>query len=235
MSRNAQGSMMITVGVVLAYLVVTEAHTWYVRESMWWMLAPTAALLAAVGVWSVWGSDDTEESRSGAQGVGWLLLAPLVVIAAVAPSPLGVHAADLRADQPVREVDVDRYGPMPSDDGGPVDISLTELRDRAYFGPDTVDGVEVQALGFLQQRDEHVRLSRFQIACCAADAVLQQVELEGGEDVDALAAQSDEPWVVVTGVVQPSTGDPDSGDPPVLDVTGLDPVAAPAQPYELLR
>jgi uncharacterized repeat protein (TIGR03943 family) len=157
------------------------------------------------------------------QRVGWLLLAPVVALLMVAPPALGSYGVDRAA-----AVDVTAGGrtfaSLPS--GTVVPMTLLEFDQRAADHAGASFGTtQVRLTGFVTAGDggPGFRLARYQIQCCAADAVAALVRVVG--------VSGDPPardlWVTVTGTFRPAPG-----DPPQLLVSSLTVTAAPADPYE---
>jgi len=85
----------------------------------------------------------------------------------------------------------------------------------------------VRLTGFVLRTDSGWELVRLHISCCAADAFVSAIRVQG---VPVPAARGhDDVWVTVTGhLAQDSSGDAD----PVLQASSIKPVSAPTNPYE---
>ncbi|MGY1750347.1 TIGR03943 family putative permease subunit [Modestobacter sp. SYSU DS0511] len=87
----------------------------------------------------------------------------------------------------------------------------------------------VRLVGFVVPRDDGGPgdgtwdIARFSIACCAADAAALRVQV-----LDASSGLSADQWVEVVGTAVPR----EPGGPPVLRAASVEPIAAPAEPYE---
>lgn len=224
----AGGTISLLVGAVLLRLTVTGTYRRYVRVEMgpWLAIAGLAVvLLGLVTLIRAIRHDrvvDAHGHQPGGDRVGWLLLAPIAALLLVAPPTLGSFgvgrsaAIDIRAGAPVFER-------LPA--GPPVPMSLLEFGQRAFEHEGaSFHGTSVRLTGFVADQDpEGFRLARYQIACCAADAlpvVVRVIGVQGG-------IPPRDQWVTVTGRFEP--GD---GDVPTLFALALTPIPPPDEPYE---
>jgi uncharacterized repeat protein (TIGR03943 family) len=125
----------------------------------------------------------------------WLLLAPVLVIALVAPPALGADAVSRAGPRNtvVREADV--FGPLPP--GDPAELSVAEFVRRAIWDTTgSLHGREVVLTGFAVRHGADTELARLTILCCAADARPNRVRLAG--DVGDPAPDT---WLRVRGVL----------------------------------
>lgn len=224
----AGGTISLLVGAVLLRLTVTGTYRRYVRVEMgpWLAIAGLAVvMLGLVTLIRAIRHDrvvDAHGHQPGGDRVGWLLLAPIAALLLVAPPTLGSFGVgrsatiDIRAGAPVFER-------LPA--GPPVAMSLLEFGQRAFEHEGaSFHGTSVRLTGFVADQDpEGFRLARYQIACCAADAVPVVVRVIG---VQGGIPPRDQ-WVTVTGRFEP--GD---GDVPTLVALALTPIPPPAEPYE---
>lgn len=231
MSRPLEAAILLVLGVVVARLALEGGYLAYVKPSLFIPLLLTGAALVGLCVAALRRSPGTEGSTSGhpPPKTGLLLLAPVLVIVLVAPDPLGAFAVgrgsvnslaqDLASDLPPLEVQGDE----------PIVLSISEFILRTYAGGDAgTQGVTVTLKGFVvdDEDTDAVRLSRFAISCCAADATPRQVKVTGLDNDWA-----EDTWIEVTGVWQ---GELASEDPrvPMFTVTSARAVATPSTPYE---
>ena len=236
MNRELSGTALLLVGAMLVRLTVTDVYQRYVRVGMGPLLLAAGVLLVALGLVTLVAAfrgvpepaDDQLDHRGHAPGgarVGWLLLAPVLALLLVAPPALGSYGVGRTTTVDVRT----GHGTFAvlRADAAPVTMSLLEFDQRAVdragagFG-----GVAVRLTGFVAAPAAGgFRLARYQIACCAADAVAAVVDVRGiTGDPPARDA-----WVSVIGTFRPG-GDPDQV--PVLDVSSVQPVPVPVDPYE---
>jgi uncharacterized repeat protein (TIGR03943 family) len=231
----AGGTITLLVGAVLLRLTVTDTYQRYVRVGMgpWLLVAGAAVLLLGVttlvlAVRRVPVSDahDHHENHDHGHGigVGWLLLAPIAALLLVAPPTLGSYGVDrgatvdVRAGAPVFDLLPRSKEPRP--------MTLLEYGQRAFDH----DGASfrrqpVQLTGFVTADDGSgaFRVARYQIACCAADAIPVVVRIVGTSGDKPPADE----WVTVTGTFRRG-----QGDIPQLAATSITQIAPPTDPYE---
>jgi uncharacterized repeat protein (TIGR03943 family) len=227
----AGGTITLLIGAVLLRLTFTGTYERYVRGGMGTWLAVAGVAVIAVGAVTllralrqsepVDAHDDHD--HGGGIGVGWLLLAPIAALLLVAPPTLGSYgvgraaAVDVRAGAPVFHALPRTSEPRP--------MTLLEFGQRAFdHNGASFDDTPVELTGFAAGGDDGgFRLARYQIACCAADAVPIVVLVVG----TAGDAPAEDQWVKVTGTFKGTRG-----DVPVLAATGVSEIAAPNDPYE---
>lgn len=240
MSRRAEGLLLVLVGLVAFRLVLTGTYDQYVRAGMRLPLLAASAFLVVLGAWTTVTEALREDRGEASDGghhhgrplVGWFLLLPLAVLVTVAPAALGADAATRqRAYQPA--IERVRYGPLPEARAGAVDLRLAEFVDRALWDAgNSLDGTTVRLTGFVVH-DEAVPdgflLTRFQIACCAADAVPVKVAVP-----DPPSDPADDQWVQIVGRLVPLPAFDEQGDLPMVavEVDELVVTAEPESPYE---
>jgi len=219
----AGGTITVLVGAVLLRLTVGDTYQRYVREGMGtWLLVAGVALVALGAVTLVRALRHSDHDHDHGVGVGWLLLAPIAALLLVAPPTLGSYGVGRGA-----RVDV-RSGPAvfaKLDRGTPVPMTLLEFGQRAFeHRGRSFNGASVQLVGFAAGTEgTGFRLARYQIACCAADAIPVVVEVVGS----AGALPSKDQWFQVTGTFEGV-----DGDVPRLAATTLVAIPAPVDPYE---
>ncbi len=224
-------------------LVVTDRYLLYVKHSMRLPLLASGVILLLLGATTILVGYRRRDRnnvhaghRHGPMSVGWLVLAPVVLLLAVAPPSLGASAARAASqsastapppasDQPL--------APMAgSADGQPVAMTINDYIERDYAddhgGLDA--GVPVVLTGFVTKvgGEEGFHLVRFRIFCCAADAQAFEVGVRGvSGDVPA-----DDTWVEVTGTW--TANQPVADQNPLSQITAqsVTVIPAPSQPYE---
>jgi uncharacterized repeat protein (TIGR03943 family) len=175
----------------------------------------------------------------GAHGsrVAWLLVVPLLVLILVAPPALGSYAAGRRS-VPVaywlggRDAS---FPPLAEAVGGAVPMDLSEFYYRALYDPRrSLGGVRVRLLGFVTLRHANgagYQLTRFSMFCCAADAEVIEVAVQG--DSTPRAAEQ---WLLLEGHWQPPVAPRSARQSkdalPVLVADSVTPVAPPKDRYE---
>jgi uncharacterized repeat protein (TIGR03943 family) len=220
----AGGTITVLIGAVLLRLTLGDTYQRYVREGMGtWLLVAGVALVALGAVTLVRALRHSDHDHEHGVGVGWLLLAPIAALLLVAPPTLGSYGVGRGA-----RVDV-RSGPAlfaKLDRGAPaLPMTLLEFGQRAFeHRGRSFNGASVQLVGFAAgTQGNGFRLARYQIACCAADAIPVVVEVDGS--VGALPSKDQ--WFQVTGTFKGV-----DGDVPRLAATSLVAIAAPVDPYE---
>jgi uncharacterized repeat protein (TIGR03943 family) len=205
-------------------LTVSGDYLRFVQPGMHVWLLTAGAALALLGAGTVIralraGPDREHETPRES----WLILAPIAALLLIAPPALGSYGVD-RAARLVVTSHSGEFPPLPKN-AGPRPMTLLEYGQRSFDGDGaTLRGVTVQLTGFVADETSGgtFRLARYQIACCAADAVAAVVEVVGG----GAAVPSDQ-WVRVTGRFAAP-----EGDMPVLSAVVVEPITQPADPYE---
>jgi len=233
----AAGTITMLVGAVLLRLSTTGTYERYVRVGMGTWITVAGALVIALGALTltralqrrpvvgdaVAQDHDPDHHHEDRVGVGWLLLAPIAALLLVAPPTLGSYGVGRGATVDVRQgapvFDAIRRTAVP------VDMTLLEFGQRAFDHHGlSFNGATVRLTGFVAEDGTGgFRLARYQIACCAADAIPVVVKVVG----TAGNAPSRDVWVTVTGSFRRT-----SGELPVLAATSVMEIPAPEDPYE---
>jgi uncharacterized repeat protein (TIGR03943 family) len=146
-------------------------------------------------------------------GVGWLLALPLAVLLLIEPTSLGAYAASRQAVKTTRLSQAEGvvFDPLPAKQDGHLELSLTDFSERGlYDSKESLKGQPVRLVGFVNNDKTAPGgffLTRFKIACCAADAYPIQVVLLG----DA-GQWPDDTWLTIDGVWKPTEVQPDAKD-----------------------
>ena len=168
---------------------------------------------------------DHEHDHEHGDGVGWLLLVPVLALLLVVPPALGsfgVERSRVIAAPGASEV----FDPLPASTE-PRSMTLLEFDQRAFDRDGhSMRGIKLKLTGFVAQSADGngFRLARYQIACCAADAVAAVVRVSGA----AGAAPSRDAWFSVTGTFQGVGKD----GVPEFAATAVQQLPAPVDPYE---
>jgi uncharacterized repeat protein (TIGR03943 family) len=240
MSRDTQHVLLVLLGGALLRIAADDTYLRYVRPGHRWLLLAAGAVVVTLAVVALV-HDRRAAARSHAHDHGgaerhtpWLLLAPVLVIALVAPPALGADAVGRTGPRNAVISDRDVFPPLPP--GPAPEVGVGEFVARAgWDSTGSLDGREISLTGFVVRRGEGspagpssgTVLARMSIACCAADARPHTVRLDG--DVPALASDT---WVRVRGVLQHGSATAATGYVPALTVTAVDVVPAPPDPYE---
>lgn len=246
MTRLAQGMVMVLLGAAaLSVTVTSQAYLNYVREEFRPFLVAAGVALVLLGAVTTAlelraapedGQDGPPHGHSHghdharAPAVAWLLLAPVVVIFVVAPPALGAYTA--AAADPAAVVES-----APEDDGldaevlgdGPVEMTLREFVVRAWTDEErTLAGRDVRLTGFAVPDPEGRGwyLARLQIACCAADAIVNRVLIENQPE------PPEDSWWTVTGRWVEPEGDIRKVSDHRFEVAEMIAVDHPPDPYE---
>ena len=246
MTPLVRSTTVLLVGAVLVRLTLTDAYQRYVRVGLGpWLLAAGVllALLGLVGVVralrtpSAPGRPATEvghgehehgHTHPGGSQVGWLLLAPIVALLLVTPPALGSAAVD-RSTTVTVSGSAPVFPPLPAS-SGPRVLTMQEFQDRALDrSGSSLHGRLVTVTGFVaRERDgDGFRMARYQIACCAADAVAAVARVVGPA-VSASGVPRREQWFRVTGTFHAVGAD----GVPELTAQTLTPIPTPVDPYE---
>ncbi|WP_409330270.1 TIGR03943 family putative permease subunit [Trujillonella humicola] len=247
-------AVLLLLGGYVLQVALTDAHLAYVQGAFRPFLLIAAVVLLAVallGLLRVWrqrstadddpeGEDHTPDGHDhdddehghahGAPRVAWLLVAPVVVLALVAPPALGsftVARQTTPAEVPTGAV-ADSLGP---DDEGQDHrtLPLVQYRWRALHDDvSPLEGRQVRLTGFVVPREGGGwYVARIRISCCAADAVGVTVVVDGPQG-DLVPDQ----WVEVVGTWAPPVTHPSLGFPEaVIAPVDVRPIETPADPY----
>ncbi len=181
------------------------------------------------------GGDGHGHDHSRAPGVAWLLLLPVVAVFVIAPPALGSYTVESTGGS---------SGPPPRDERGPsrftdnlsdaapgdvVELDVQQFVMRAWIDEEReMSGREIELTGFAvpNQEGEGWYLARLQMACCAADAVVNKVLI-----TDHPAPEADTWWTVRGTWVEPE-GDLYEVSQHEIATSSVDEVTNPPDPYE---
>lgn len=247
MSREAENTLLLLVGIATAMITIGGAFTRYVKPSMLPWLGLTAAVviglaLVAMAVDIRRGAahgdhgDHGDHENPGPHGdhthrgsVAWLLLLPVVVLIFIAPPALRPQAFPPSVTAVSTDVLRREFPPIP--DGRAPEVAVPEVMVRAAQDTaGTLDNRLITVVGFTLREADGVDLGRVAIVCCAADARLARIHLRGPAAAEA-AALPDETWVRVEGTVITGSADGDSTSIPTLEVAKVTPIDEPANTY----
>jgi uncharacterized repeat protein (TIGR03943 family) len=223
------------IGAVAIRLVTSGGFGWFLQQRMRLPLligGIVALLLGLVEVWTATReerADPAARTRTSAPRVGWLLILPIVVLIAVAPTGLGAAAAD-RVDAYVPFESADPFGPLP--EGNPPELRVFDFVDRALWDDArSLEGAEVALEGLVVNDDEApdgFLLTRFLVSCCAADGIPIQVGVRS-----VATPLEDDTWVrvVVRWIpTEPGAPTPDLVEAELISLEVVD--DPPNTPYE---
>jgi uncharacterized repeat protein (TIGR03943 family) len=204
-----------------AWLWFSGERTRYLGPRTYWVVAFGAIALGIAALLHLGALRGRDRRPDRLQVLGAAVMVAPVLLVIIVPSPnLGALAAGRRSTGGIAA-----FIPAPEPNG---EVGFREL-DYASEAPDYAaragisDGMEIDLTGFVTH-DDGIRLTRFYVSCCAADAIPYSVRLtwKGGTTHD----YGDDTWLHVKGVVVKD------GDEYVVDASGgIDKVAAPKDPY----
>lgn len=226
MDRRMESVLLLAIGPIAIRFGLSDAALAYLKPSFQPILLIAGVVLVLLGGHGLLRSPGDDEhaghGHTESPGVGWLLAVPLLVLLLIAPPALGSFAAGRQG--PVAAVSDSGFVELPPAREGAVDLGMRDFVTRALQDPDrSLDGVPVRVAGFVvpDESGEGYLLSRFTVACCAADATAYTARVVGDGDRTA------DTWVEVTGRWEP--GDDDL---PVLVADTATVVPTPDEPYE---
>lgn len=249
MDERTQGALLLAVGGIAIRLGVTDAALAYVKPGIQPLLTIAGGFLVLIGLLTVVrafrGKPDTLDLHGHADdghghqpghgpAVAWLLTLPLLALLLIAPPPLGAFAAGRQSNRPLAATAAD-FGPLPeANDDGTIPLKLSEYTYRALYDEQrSLEGKTVRLNGFVTKAEESgaaFQLTRFMLACCAADG--QAINVVVRTDQPAPAPDT---WLELDGSWMPRP-DHEVGEltikPPLIEATTFRPIEQPAQPYE---
>ena len=222
MTTRTQGLLLAALAVVLIRISLTGEYLHFVTAWMRWPLLATGAILLGMAVRPalLWHT----MTPSTAPRSAWLLFLPAVMVFVVAPPPLGAYLAERRADQPAT-LTAPEILEAPTD-GTPLPVTPGEL---AWSASQTGDPMgltdqQVSVIGFVSTAGEDWFLTQLEISCCAADAMVVRLRVEGHP------APPRDQWVQVTGDWVEGTGRR-PGEPAVITASDVVVIPMPQQVY----
>ena len=239
MSRVGRAGLLLALGLIAARLLQSGGYGWFVQQRMFLPLVAATVVLLVFGVYEAI-NGAREEQRNPASGrwsvapvVGWLLLLPLLVLIAVAPTGLGAAAAS-RVEAFTPNEQPDRVFPPLDASAGPPQLRVFDFLDRAVWDPEaSLEGVPVRLEGLVvndERTPDGFMLTRFMVSCCAADGIPLQVAVRGAD-----RSYEDDTWVRAEviwrspDVPYSETEGPDVVEADVVSITVTD---EPGNPYE---
>jgi uncharacterized repeat protein (TIGR03943 family) len=230
-SEDARATTVLLVGALMIRLAVGGAYAKYVRTGMGPLLLIAGLLLAGLGLFGVVRALRQRRRAATAEAhghhhnerVGWLLLAPVLALLLVTPPTLGSFGVARSAGISVTSGGK-VFAALPP--GRTVPMTLLEFDERVADHHGVSFGtVQVRLTGFVTPSSDAqgFRIARYQIACCAADAVASVVRVTGASGSRPARDQ----WVTVTGTFSPA-----ADRIPELRAVSLAEISTPVDPYE---
>lgn len=240
MNRLTENLLLFMVGLAVAVIASEGTYTRYVKPSLLiWLIAAAvvvvglslAALASDARRWTRNEPDGTpvgtvHQEHQHSASIAWLLAVPVAVLVFVPAPPLGAPAAAQQSNT-LSAWHRHAFGALPA--GRAPAVDLTEVLLRATNDTaGTLDGRLITVVGFTVKNGDHTDLGRFYIICCAADARLHRVTLQGPAAKMA-AGYPDDTWLSVEGRVVST--DASAKNPLLVSVSAV-PVDEPADPYD---
>nr|WP_255430206.1 TIGR03943 family protein [Streptomonospora sp. PA3] len=199
-----------------------------------------AAVVAAEARSALAGRDDGAGADSccstgdghghGAPRVAWLLLLPVLAVFVVAPPALGSYTAENAATAaPPRDGGEGADFEEVAGGSGPVEMKVQEFVVRAWTDEKrTMEGLTIRLTGFAVPNPdgEGWYLARLQMACCAADAIVNRVLITNRPE------PPEDSWWRVEGTWQPPEGPVQDARDHRFEVESMEEVDNPPDPYE---
>lgn len=215
MSRETENCLLLLVGLSMAIITMTGAFTRYVKPALLPYLAAAAVVIVALAVVAIVGDvqrggpnphaslsaqvGHQHDDHPHHSGFVWLLMVPVVVLAFVAPPALRPQP-NTPTVTPV-SVDVLKRAFPPLPPGPAPEVPISEVLVRAtHDTAGTLDNRTITLVGFTLKTPDGVDLGRILINCCAADAQVARIRLEGPAAA-VIAAFPEETWLTVEGRV----------------------------------
>jgi uncharacterized repeat protein (TIGR03943 family) len=244
MNPRMRGYLALLLGAAMLRLVTSGSFRSFVSPRMQVPLAAAAVVLIAISFVAILGGKRSTAASAGdhhhdhhdehhsarAMRVGWLLFVPLIVLVGINPTALDASSTDrFREAAPQRPSLV-----LPPLDPTVNEMSIARFQSYALYDAEQLAGRPITLTGFVADDDEFAAggfvLTRFMIACCAADAYVLQIAIQ------PTTSLPEDTWVQVTGTwVEPPGGTyPAAG----TFMIGLSPTSvtvlpsAPDNPYE---
>jgi uncharacterized repeat protein (TIGR03943 family) len=168
-----------------------------------------------------------EHGEHGEHGdwIGWLLLVPVLALLLVVPPALGSFGVD-RSRVSASSTSESVFHQLPAS-GQPQQMTMLEFDQRAFdHGGTSLRGAQLRLTGFVARTNDGngFQLARYQIACCAADAIAAVARVSGSSG----SAPTKEAWFTVTGTFRGLGSD----GVPEFAASAVQQIPAPLDPYE---
>jgi putative membrane protein len=245
MSREAENTVLLLVGISIAMITASGVFTRYVKPGLMPWLVVSAVVLIGLALVAIIGDIRRGGPRTGdAAGehgrehshrtpVAWLLVVAVLALMFLAPPALRPSAAAPSVTSVSNDVLNKSFSPLPP--GPAPEVSLPEVLMReAHDTTGSLTNRTITVTGFVLNEAQGVDLGRIVIICCAADAQLARIHLRGPAAGGA-SGLPDNTWIRVQGQVQPAPRQPNSPAIPTLQATAVTRVDAPPNPYAYPR
>lgn len=184
---------MLIIGLAVARMTATGAFGDFVQQRMRWPLIGATIVLLALGAIDLvrWIRAADEEGRPAAPVVGLLMVVPIMVLIAVAPTALGASAADRVESYEPPAPETEEWV-LPEED--PFEMRVVDFARHALYDEEgQLEGRSVILEGIVVNDPDvpdGFLLVRFLVSCCAADGIPVKIALR-----DAPEQFEDDTWV----------------------------------------
>lgn len=175
-------------------------------------------------------------SHDHAPRTAWLLLLPVVVVFVVAPPALGSYSVSTTAGggapSETEESGYTGVPDLPDDANTPHEMGMQEFVMHAWIDEDReLEGRRLRLTGFAVPPEgddvgEGWYLARLQMACCAADAIVNKVLITNQPEPEP------DTWFTVEGYWNPPDGALSAVTVHEFEVETIEDVDSPPDPYE---
>jgi uncharacterized repeat protein (TIGR03943 family) len=236
---RAGGALLLLSSFVIVRLLWQGRYTGYVRPAMGIPLGIAAAVLAALGGYGMLRRDcagltvvQADAHEGHAHGVlpkvCWLLAVPILVLTLIAPGPLG--AANSAATAAPTSVSF-HPAPLPADRSAIISLKLRDLLGWTTADPNKLLlHRPLRLIGMAARVTDNgrlVRLTRYTITCCAADAEPFSADITLPADSLVPAKGG---WIEIVGMWN---GQHSSDGWPEIDGATVRAIPQPGEPYEM--
>lgn len=189
-SARGQLAILAAYGIVLARIALSTRLVAYVRPATRPLILVAGVAVALVGICAF---TTSRTEHTSVRSLGWLPIAPLLVLLLVPPPGAGALAG---ARPPARPGPPSGSMP-PLPDGNPARVDLSEVVQRAIWEPGTLARRQLRVVGYVVAREPTgLVVGRLSITCCAADAQQDEITARRTGTAGSYAAGQ---WVAVTG------------------------------------
>ena len=247
MKQRDAGFLTIVIGVLALQVSASNAILKYLRPSMRPYLLATAVLLIAAGTVSLLtfrsqrGDEAHHHGHHRISRVGWMMLLPAIVAVVVAPGTFGSWGAGRHGPVALayrRNFDIGKYLAAQRLAGAQPAMKISDFLWASGDPKQTgaLSTVDIEITGFVTHVDSDgegvLRVNRYVMGCCAADAAPLQVIVRGSAPI------ADDQWVKVKVRYVPAwnarAADAEPVSWPIVSARGVKKVKTPSQPFEYL-
>lgn len=227
-TRVLRGSVLILWASFFTYLWISGAATRFIGPRTAWVVPFGAIVLLLTALAQIVTMRTGEDARaSTGEVLGTLvLLMPMLALLAVPDAALGSLAASRKTSgEGIAGLSSILPPEDPDHEVSFADIHWASVSEEYALEAGIAEGLEMDLKGFVSDTSEDgtFTLTRFYIACCAADAVPYSVTI--APTVGEAAVFADDTWLAVSGRLERS------GDEYVLVPQAIEVIETPKDPY----